>query len=146
MAAAACPATKSSSPGRPIARKIHRPTPNGKRSTATATASSNRSIRSDEKGWQPQPARRPNHHPPAARSRERSIGLRPMGKGVRRLQRHPRTGLSDRMKKDGSRSLPGDQIIIPRPPDREKDPSAYAQWEKEYGDCNGILEQVYQIG
>src|SRR5690349_15768757 len=25
------------------------------------------------------------------------------------------------MKKDGSRSLPGDQVIIPRPPDRNRD-------------------------
>ncbi|MDB5354536.1 MAG: hypothetical protein JWN24_989 [Phycisphaerales bacterium] len=50
------------------------------------------------------------------------------------------------MKKNGSRSLPGDQIIVPRPPDREKDPTAYDAWEKEYGDCNGILEQVYLPG
>ncbi|MGA2232532.1 MAG: SPFH domain-containing protein [Tepidisphaeraceae bacterium] len=50
------------------------------------------------------------------------------------------------MKKDGSRSLPGDQVIVPRPPDSDKDPSGYAQWEKDYGDCNGILEQVYPEG
>ncbi len=50
------------------------------------------------------------------------------------------------MKKDGHRSLGGDQIIIPRPPDRDKDPAAYDAWEKEYGDCNGILEQVYLPG
>jgi regulator of protease activity HflC (stomatin/prohibitin superfamily) len=49
------------------------------------------------------------------------------------------------MKKDGSRSLPGDQVIIPRPPD-VKDKAAYAAWEKTYGDCNGILEQVYPEG
>jgi regulator of protease activity HflC (stomatin/prohibitin superfamily) len=50
------------------------------------------------------------------------------------------------MKKNGSRSLPGDQIIVPRPPDQAKDPSGYAEWEKKYGDCNGILEQVYLPG
>jgi hypothetical protein len=49
------------------------------------------------------------------------------------------------LKKDGSRSLPGDQIIIPRPPD-PKDKAAYAEWDKQYGDCNGILEQVYLEG
>ncbi|HSZ54449.1 MAG TPA: SPFH domain-containing protein [Tepidisphaeraceae bacterium] len=47
------------------------------------------------------------------------------------------------LKKNGSRSLPGDQVVIPRPP---VDPSQYAQWEKTYGDCNGILEQVYLEG
>ncbi len=50
------------------------------------------------------------------------------------------------MKKDGGRSLPGDQIIIPRAPDREKDAAAYADWEKRFGDVNGILEQVYPEG
>jgi len=49
------------------------------------------------------------------------------------------------LKKDGSRSLPGDQIIIPRPPDA-KDKAAYDAWDKQYGDCNGILEQVYLEG
>ncbi|HEY2587888.1 MAG TPA: hypothetical protein VGI81_19245, partial [Tepidisphaeraceae bacterium] len=49
------------------------------------------------------------------------------------------------MKKDGSRSLPGDQVIIPRPPDAS-DKAAHAAWEKTYGDCNGILEQVYPEG
>jgi regulator of protease activity HflC (stomatin/prohibitin superfamily) len=49
------------------------------------------------------------------------------------------------IKKDGSRSLPGDQIIIPRPPD-PANATAYAAWEKDYGDCNGILEQVYLPG
>ncbi len=48
------------------------------------------------------------------------------------------------LKKDGSRSLPGDQIIIPRPP--EKSDARYAEWEKMYGDCNGILEQVFPTG
>ncbi|HEY8746827.1 MAG TPA: SPFH domain-containing protein [Tepidisphaeraceae bacterium] len=49
------------------------------------------------------------------------------------------------LKKDGSRSMPGDQVVIPRPPDT-KDAAAYAAWEKTYGDCNGILEQVYLEG
>src|ERR1700722_16917606 len=43
------------------------------------------------------------------------------------------------LRKDGSRSLPNDQVIVPSPPP-PGDP-AYAQWEKQYGDCNGILEQ-----
>src|SRR5438105_3189590 len=46
------------------------------------------------------------------------------------------------LKKDGSRSLPGDQIILPRPPD-VKDAAAYDAWQKQYGDVNGILEQIY---
>jgi len=50
------------------------------------------------------------------------------------------------VKKNGSRSLPGNQIVIPRPPDQAKDPSGYSKWEKEYGDCNGILEQVFLPG
>jgi hypothetical protein len=50
------------------------------------------------------------------------------------------------VKKNGSSSLPGDQIIVPRPPDQQKDPAAFAQWDKQYGDCNGILEQVYAEG
>ena len=50
------------------------------------------------------------------------------------------------IKKDGSKSLPGDQIVIPRAPDKTKDPNGYAAWEKQYGDCNGILEQVYLPG
>ena len=49
------------------------------------------------------------------------------------------------LKKNGTHSLPGDQIIIPRPPD-PKDHDAYEAWEKKYGDCNGILEQVYPEG
>jgi hypothetical protein len=52
------------------------------------------------------------------------------------------------LKKNGSKSLPGDNIIIPRPPDTS-DPQ-YAQkfekWQQTYGDCNGILEQVYPEG
>jgi len=50
------------------------------------------------------------------------------------------------LKKNGSKSLPDDQIVVPRPPDREKDADAYAKWEEQYGDCNGILEQVYPPG
>jgi regulator of protease activity HflC (stomatin/prohibitin superfamily) len=49
------------------------------------------------------------------------------------------------IKKDGSRSLPGDQVVVPRPP-APADQAAYAAWEKEYGNCNGILEQVYSEG
>ena len=49
------------------------------------------------------------------------------------------------LKKNGSRSLPGDQVIIPRPPD-PKETGAYDAWDKKYGDCNGILEQVYLEG
>src|SRR5690349_5349936 len=33
------------------------------------------------------------------------------------------------IRKDAGRSLPGDQVIIPRPPDK-KDQAAYAAWEK----------------
>src|SRR6187397_1865325 len=50
------------------------------------------------------------------------------------------------LKKDGTRSLPGGQIIIPRPPDAAKNPDAYAQWKKEYGNCNGVLEEVFPAG
>lgn len=49
------------------------------------------------------------------------------------------------LKKNGARSLSDNQIIIPRPPG-PKDGAAYDQWEKKYGDCNGILEQVYAEG
>jgi regulator of protease activity HflC (stomatin/prohibitin superfamily) len=49
------------------------------------------------------------------------------------------------MRKDAGRSLPADQIIIPRAPD-PKDTSAFEQWNQKYGDCNGILEQVYPEG
>lgn len=48
------------------------------------------------------------------------------------------------MRKDGSRSLPGDQVVIPKAPDPGS--PQYAQWEKEYGDCNGILEEVKKSG
>jgi regulator of protease activity HflC (stomatin/prohibitin superfamily) len=47
------------------------------------------------------------------------------------------------LKKNGSRTLPGDQVVIPKPP---SDPAEYAQWEKTYGDCNGILEEVRPEG
>jgi regulator of protease activity HflC (stomatin/prohibitin superfamily) len=49
------------------------------------------------------------------------------------------------LKKNGSRSLNGDNVIIPRPPD-PGDVAAYKQWDDQYGDCNGILEQVYPEG
>jgi regulator of protease activity HflC (stomatin/prohibitin superfamily) len=52
------------------------------------------------------------------------------------------------LKKNGSKSLPGDNVIIPRPPD-PKDPDYAAKmktWQGTYGDCNGILEQVYPEG
>ncbi len=64
---------------------------------------------------------------------------------VRRVVVHPGEVLV-LIKKDGSRSLPADQIIIPRPPDAAKDRAGYDKWEKEYGNCNGILEQVYLPG
>ena len=48
------------------------------------------------------------------------------------------------MKKNGSKSLSGDQVIVPAPP--KAGTAEYSQWEKEYGDCNGILEQVYPEG
>lgn len=49
------------------------------------------------------------------------------------------------LRKDGSMSLPGNQVVIPRPP-IDKTSDAYRQWEQTYGDCNGILEQVYTEG
>jgi regulator of protease activity HflC (stomatin/prohibitin superfamily) len=49
------------------------------------------------------------------------------------------------LKKYGSRSLEGDQIVIPQPPERQN-AAAYAAWEKTYGDVNGILEAVYLPG
>ncbi|CAN5362391.1 SPFH domain-containing protein [soil metagenome] len=49
------------------------------------------------------------------------------------------------LRKDASKSLPGDKVIVPRPPDK-KDAAAYQKWEAEYGDCNGMLEQVYTAG
>jgi regulator of protease activity HflC (stomatin/prohibitin superfamily) len=50
------------------------------------------------------------------------------------------------MKKNGSKSLPGDEVIVPRAPDAAKDPAAYQQWKAKYGDCNGILEEIYPAG
>src|SRR4051812_41490473 len=50
------------------------------------------------------------------------------------------------LKKDGWRSLPADEIIIPRMPDREKDPQRYQQWSERYEGCNGIVEEVYRPG
>ena len=50
------------------------------------------------------------------------------------------------LKKDGSHSLPADQIIIPRAPDRQAEPQRYAEWEKTYGDINGVLEEVFLTG
>ena len=48
------------------------------------------------------------------------------------------------LKKNGNRSLRGDQTIVPKAPPLGT--PAYAVWEKEYGDCNGILEQVVPEG
>ena len=50
------------------------------------------------------------------------------------------------MKKDGTRSLPDDQVVIPRAPDQNADPTGYAEWKKQYGDVNGILEEVQPEG
>ena len=50
------------------------------------------------------------------------------------------------MKKNGSKTLPDGQIIIPRAPDRNKEPARYADWEKQYGDVNGIYESVWPEG
>ena len=47
------------------------------------------------------------------------------------------------MKKDGDRSLPGDQVVIP---DRKNYPGGPEAWEKAYGDVNGIHEGVYLTG
>ena len=52
------------------------------------------------------------------------------------------------LKKNGGKTLPGDNIIIPKPPD-SADPeyaTKYKTWEDQYGDCNGILEQVLPEG
>jgi regulator of protease activity HflC (stomatin/prohibitin superfamily) len=52
------------------------------------------------------------------------------------------------LKKNGSKSLPDDNVIIPRPPD-PNDPdyaTKFKTWNDQYGDCNGILEQVYPEG
>src|SRR5207237_5618007 len=50
------------------------------------------------------------------------------------------------LKKDGSRSLPGDQIIVPAPPDQKIDPTGFEKWQNLYADVNGILEEVHQPG
>jgi len=50
------------------------------------------------------------------------------------------------MKKDGSQSLPGNQVIIPKSPDQTKEPEAFKAWEEKYGDCNGIMEAIYPEG
>src|SRR3954463_9532017 len=50
------------------------------------------------------------------------------------------------MKKDGARSLPGDQVVIPRAPDAKLDAAGYDAWDQKYGDCNGIMEEVYPEG
>jgi len=50
------------------------------------------------------------------------------------------------MKKDGSNSLPGGQIVIPRAPDPKTNAEGYKQWQKQYGDVNGIMEEVYPEG
>jgi len=50
------------------------------------------------------------------------------------------------MKKNGSKSLPEGQLIIPRAPDQQKEPAKYAEWERQYGDVNGIYEQVSPEG
>ena len=47
------------------------------------------------------------------------------------------------MKKDGDRSLGGDQVVIPDPKTYPGGPEA---WEKVYGDANGIQEAVYLTG
>jgi regulator of protease activity HflC (stomatin/prohibitin superfamily) len=47
------------------------------------------------------------------------------------------------MKKYGGKTLPGDQVIVPI---RPADGAAAAEWDKVYGDVNGILEGVYQEG
>src|SRR5918997_654571 len=43
------------------------------------------------------------------------------------------------LKKDGDRSLAGDQVVIPNPTDF---PGGNEAWEQQYEDTNGILEQV----
>jgi len=50
------------------------------------------------------------------------------------------------LKKNGSRSLEGDQIIIPGPPDRQTDPQGYAQWQRAIADFNGIIEKPEKPG
>jgi regulator of protease activity HflC (stomatin/prohibitin superfamily) len=43
------------------------------------------------------------------------------------------------LKKDGYRSLPTDQVVIPSP-------KSASDWSTNYSGCNGILEDVYQEG
>jgi regulator of protease activity HflC (stomatin/prohibitin superfamily) len=50
------------------------------------------------------------------------------------------------MKKNGTESLPQGQIIVPRMPDQKTEPAKFAEWEKQYGDVNGIYEQVWPEG
>lgn len=50
------------------------------------------------------------------------------------------------LKKHGSKSLPGDEVIIPRAPDPVKNAEAYQAWAAKYGDCNGIMEQTFPAG
>src|SRR6476620_8247195 len=50
------------------------------------------------------------------------------------------------LRKDGTRSLPTDEVIVPRPPDQKAEPEKFQKWKERYGDCNGILEQVYLPG
>jgi regulator of protease activity HflC (stomatin/prohibitin superfamily) len=47
------------------------------------------------------------------------------------------------LKKDGWRTVPGDQVVVPA---RPTDAAAGAEWDKAYAGANGILEQVYQEG
>jgi regulator of protease activity HflC (stomatin/prohibitin superfamily) len=47
------------------------------------------------------------------------------------------------LKKDGGRSMPGDQIVVPDPNHYPGGPDA---WRREYGGANGILEGVYLTG
>jgi hypothetical protein len=47
------------------------------------------------------------------------------------------------MKKDGDRSLDGDQVVIPNP---KTYPGGSEAWETVYGDVNGIEEAVYLTG
>jgi regulator of protease activity HflC (stomatin/prohibitin superfamily) len=47
------------------------------------------------------------------------------------------------LKKNGSKSLPGDQVVIPDPAHFAGGPAA---WDEQYRDANGILEQVYLTG
>src|SRR5687768_17248211 len=47
------------------------------------------------------------------------------------------------LRKDGNRSLPGDQVVIPNPAEY---PGGKEAWDQKYGDTNGIWEQVYLTG